>query len=783
MTDPTRKGRLAYREFTGLNAKRYTVQPPQIIPHRMAHAQYTGYEHLLQELEWHIPLTKPRQDYQTKFVLVGMGGIGKSEMVLQLIKKNRSTLDDRQWAVLWVDCSSTTTARADFKRISTQYEWAVMDSNIIVDVRDRLARLTTTALLVLDNCDDESVNYGAYIPDNLLVTVLLTTRLRAARKFASHDPQDPSKEHFMHLDGLDPGSATDLLMKVSATAQNDGQINAVAGNIVASLGFHPLAINVAGSAIHESIFSFEEYASALRGQLMGEDSLAQKVNVTFNVSARALAASTDKSAQDALRLLDVLAFVHHQGVSEDIFERAWKYEDTILSWFKEYEVDLFSWYDDHDEDVDGDKAITVLSPWHVANCRQFLGSHPPGRRMHAFRIARAHLVRLSLITVDAVTQSISLHLLISAWAKERLAHPYEAWLCAACVLVLSTQKTGAWESFSSRLYPHIETNFSTFTNMPLWQAAVRYRRQLCRIWHTYTGQLYLASSPLTIECLQRLVKQALALSDAGPAEGGLVEAQYLMGLVYMDNGQSGKALGPLRRVARLRQGLAEDDPNHLATQHALAEAYHNNGQVSQGVKLLEHVVRVEGQKLAEAHRGRLASQHELAYAYLADGQVTRAVELLEHVVQVEGKKLAEDHPKRLASQHQLAVAYLEDGQVAQAVELLEHVVRVREKVLAEDHPHRLVSQHEVARAYWSSDRYQEALDLIQHVVSVQSRTLSVDDPNRKMSVDMLGRIREEMGELELETGTDASVNASDESVSVHEEIRDATGGAEACSQD
>jgi len=50
--------------------------------------------------------------------------------------------------------------------------------------------------------------------------------------------------------------------------------------------------------------------------------------------------------------------------------------------------------------------------------------------------------------------------------------------------------------------------------------------------------------------------------------------------------------------------------------------------------------------MAEDHPDRLASQHALASAYEANGQVDEAVALLEHVVKVR-EKLAEDHPSRL----------------------------------------------------------------------------------------------------------------------------------------
>lgn len=89
--------------------------------------------------------------------------------------------------------------------------------------------------------------------------------------------------------------------------------------------------------------------------------------------------------------------------------------------------------------------------------------------------------------------------------------------------------------------------------------------------------------------------------------------------------------------------FAEDHPDRLASQHALALAYQANGQAKEAVELLEHVVAVEKEMLAD----RLASQHALALAYRANGQAKEAVELLEHVVVVEKEVLAEDHPDRL----------------------------------------------------------------------------------------------------------------------------------------
>ncbi|VTO90217.1 unnamed protein product [Fusarium graminearum] len=79
--------------------------------------------------------------------------------------------------------------------------------------------------------------------------------------------------------------------------------------------------------------------------------------------------------------------------------------------------------------------------------------------------------------------------------------------------------------------------------------------------------------------------------------------------------------------------------------------------VAEAVKLLKHVVAVRETTLAENHPDRLASQHALAGAYQANGQVAVAVKLLEHVASVQETTLAENHLSRLASQHALAGAY------------------------------------------------------------------------------------------------------------------------------
>ncbi|KAI7339299.1 hypothetical protein KC315_g1293 [Hortaea werneckii] len=128
-----------------------------------------------------------------------------------------------------------------------------------------------------------------------------------------------------------------------------------------------------------------------------------------------------------------------------------------------------------------------------------------------------------------------------------------------------------------------------------------------------------------------------------------------------------------------------------------------DGRIADAVRWLEMSLALRI-TLAEDHPYRLTSQHQLAQAYLDSGQVLKAVQLLEQVVAIRNRVLVEDHPNRLTSQYELARAYLISGQpwqVREAVRLLEHVVAVEEQVLAEGHPDRLASQKLLDKAHRS----------------------------------------------------------------------------------
>lgn len=578
---------------------------------------------------------------------------------------------------------------------------------------------------------------------------------------------------YLRMDGLDPASAIRLILEASGIPSEDDVTVQQAEQIADALDYHPLAIVVASSLIQSTVYSLKEYAEALKDRLIqrqlleteSEQATHRKVSTTFEMSASVLRelAATDPSAQEALALLDLLGCMHHQGISEDMFVRAWEYEDVTLSNF-----------------MIQDRWPQDLSKWHVDQARKYFPHATIDERKRKFRKARAHLVRLTLVKQDSEDNTTYMHSLVHLWARERLQNATNPWAAAASILALAAQGCQGWQPYSTQLSLHCEANF----RLRQQNASIPVKGEseaICRIYCNFAWQMIFSRHAQALDIVKGFLREVQSLSSTEVDDLLATEPSQVLDILSLRDGDFSQAVNVLEEVVSIRAKLADDCPLLLSSQCDLARAYLADGRIPQAIEILEHVVQTR-EKLPSNHPNRLASQSALASAYVKAGRLSQAIEILEHVVHIQ-EKLAADHPDRLVSQYQLALAYFEDRRISQAVEILEYVVQILEKLavghperlkyqhvlasgylkngrfsqaieilehvvhtkgkLAADHPHRLLSQHELARAYWHADRFAEAEKLMSYVVDVKQRKLPKGHPSRVRSETVLASIRED----------------------------------------
>ena len=632
--------------------------------------------------QYYIPLSKNRRCVERKALLdalkqtffdqgcqaaalVGLGGIGKTQVALQFAYWAKDSLPGH--SVFWVPAlsrASFDTAYAEIARVLRLQIPAGDDPKAAVK-----RHLDSTAagpwLLIVDNADDKDILFGAadraggisdYLPNSDDGFLLYTTRSReVATAVARRD--------VVHVDEMNATEATALL---TALVQDDLNADTAARNeLLEELTYLPLAITQAAAYMTTAEVSVPRYLELFRRPRQDKIVLLSRTfrdNTRYNETQHPVSTtwlvSFDRLREDganghAAQLLEFISCIEPKAIPRSILPEAETEEEMEFALSTLCGYAFLSRRDD-------DQTFDMHSLVHLAT-----------------EVWVEHCGRTAQARSDAVEQL-------------------------------------------NDVYPgdDMESRF-------LWQEYLPHASRLLRLSPDsperfqllyWVGRCLLEGGRTreSIRCLEQVYESRRRLPEDNFSR---LSTQHLLGMAYTSNGRLSEAVDLLKKTYDVRvRILPEDHINRLATQDRLAAAYLSTGQVAEAIELLRHAVKVRETR-DEDHPHRLISQSELASAYLVNGQVEEAIQMLEHLARVR-EALPEDHPQRLFTQQELGKAYLRTGRTETAVQLLEHVVRAMEGV-ARDHPRRLVSQYELAMAYLQIGRSGDAIQLLEHIVRVR----------------------------------------------------------------
>lgn len=321
-------------------------------------------------------------------------------------------------AVFWVDATSEASAQRSFQEIADKITQPApkfeTDAKRIEFVERKLKDWKAQFLMVLDNYDDPSAfknhKLSEFMPycgsGHFLVTSRISPLTQSLRKLCTF---------IIEVGGMEAEEAEELLVRKAFKKPPDpkSDYSYHARMIVERLGFHALAIDLSAAYILERekplsqfLPEFEkrkkeildvppddddwEYQKTLAGQ-GGAIKLA--VFTSWDLSYTLLQPESEKG-RAAAYLLNLLAFLYKQGISEELF---WN-QDKDLQW-DQYPDWLKLFLDDDDQ-------------WD----------------RHKFEDALKELRKLSLIAnytydmkmTEGKITGISLHPLVQDWIKIRL---------------------------------------------------------------------------------------------------------------------------------------------------------------------------------------------------------------------------------------------------------------------------------------------------------------------------------------------------------------------------
>ncbi|KAJ5938174.1 hypothetical protein N7454_004516 [Penicillium verhagenii] len=694
-----------------------------VIP-SLENRDFTGRESTLDELKEKLflePSTK-------KLALFGLGGIGKTQVALQLARWVRAHVPD--CSVLWAPALSLGSFEQACSQIAKELQIPLnADGESAMESVQRYLSSDKAGkwLFIVDNADDAEMLFDElyqYFPASNNGFTLLTTRSReAALSFAGRD--------IVELQKMTTEEGTAFLTRIIGEDLLCDQESTI--QLLEELNFLPLAIVQAAQYIHRNGGSVTRYLQLMHKTEKDRMRLASREfydSTRYRRTANAVATTwlisfeqIEGSDPFAADLLGFISYLEPKAIPRSILPTLYSEEEmdfsigTLCSYgFLTRRIDE-NMFDVHSlvqlstrmwiKDAQKTQQI-------IATLTRHIDKRFPSNEYTNRDIWRMYLPHALEILRREESQDLSERYTLLSKIGD-------------CLLADGRAKEAV----------------TIFRNVCVWKESYCDEEHPDRLVSQHDlASAYLSNGQIkqAMELLEHVVTVQERMLDKEHPDR--LASQYQLAGAYLSNGQIKQAMELLEYVVTVKERtLDEEHPSRLASQHELARAYQSNGQIKQAMELLEHVVAVRERTLDEEHPNQLASQHQLAGAYLSNGQIKQAMKLLEYVVTVKERTLDEEHPSRLASQHELARAYQSNGQIKQAMELLEHVVAVRERTLGEEHPNRLASQHLLAMAYRSNGQIKQAVELLEHVVAVQEKTLNEENSFRLASQRALQDMR------------------------------------------
>jgi tetratricopeptide (TPR) repeat protein len=559
-------------------------------------------------------------------------------------------------------------------------------------------------LWVVDDLPDglQAPQVQALLAPHPVAHTLLTTRSRRYGDLAE----------VVDLDVLPHEDALALLTRHRPARSNQEQADAAA--LVAELGYHALAVDVAGAALRTQIglASFAEFRAAVQDPSQDELELPGDLAPALPGGHQASIAATlgrsinrlDPPARDVLRLAAVVAAApvaltliaailqDADGLDEQAARRqATRGVGQAQTFSLASPTGLGA-------DPDATSEPTVEDGWvvHALVARTIRLTDPDQPRIRALQAtAVAVLTQALQVIVDPSAHS-SLRQIIPH-ARELARHP----TTTAEVELLS----------GVAHYDHARGDYG---------AAEQALRQVLEAYRRLLGPEH----PNTLASMHNLAMTLLALGDAA----GAAELHR-------------QVLDTRRRV------LEPEHPDMLLSMHNLAEALRVQGDAAGAADLLRPVVDVRRRVLGPEHPNTLVSMDNLAVTLVDLGDAAGAVELQRQVVDAYRRVLGPEHPDTLTAMDNLAVTLHVLGDAAGAADLLRPVLDARRRVLGPEHPATLRSMSNLAAALVDLGDAADAAELHRQVLDVRRRLLGPQHPHTLLSMDNLAMTLVALGHL------------------------------------
>ncbi|KAI2773039.1 hypothetical protein DTO027I6_5073 [Penicillium roqueforti] len=661
----------------------------------------------------------------SRIVIFGIGGVGKSRLVIEYCHQIRQESPDT-W-VFWVHASNAARCEESLRNLA--------DRAKIPGRQDRNSNIFQLFgnwlqdgkigkwILVLDNVDDHE-----------LLRKPLTTRTEAQAEPPRYAPTQPPLRylfassngsiivtsrnkgvalelagHEKHLIDIQPMNAAEALVLMRKKLDDFAETEELV-RLVKELEFMPLAIVQAASYIThrapqcsvlqylEKLQQGDRQAARLlnhEGKYIDRDWEAKNsILLTWQISFDHIR----RIRQSAADLLSLMSFFDRQGIPEGLLRVQDKTHNPLSS-----PQDIGNRSSDEDTDHSSEPDVDDDFESDIVILKDY-----------------------SFITSDKDSMVFTMHRLVQLavhiWLKNYGQE--EEWKERFIKNLCGEFPTGQYENWERcrSLFPHVR---SAVAHRPKSQDSLRN-------WATllYKGAWY------AMECGSISVAEDMAamsrkqrMKISGAEDKDTLDSTAMLAEVYQLEGQWEEAEQlQLQVMETSKTKFGAYYPDTLASMNNLASTLQNQGRWEEAEQLQLQVTEISKTKLGADHPNTLASMNNLASTLQNQGRWEEAEQLQLQVMETSKIKLGMDHPDTLLSMANLASTLWSQGRWKKAEQLQLQVMETRKTKLGADHPNTLMGMANLAFTWNSTGQHTKAIDLLRTCVLKEQRVLGPSHP-------------------------------------------------------
>ncbi|KAM6503313.1 hypothetical protein JOM56_000256 [Amanita muscaria] len=695
---PIVKGNYIKNVYTTSNASTAdkSARVPHILPLRPPSTLFTGRDRYLQVLNNYF--SRKRDSERKKFLLYGMGGIGKTQICLKFIEQYGET---RFSEIFWIDASSEHTIELCLRQIAQKHK---VDSTPSTESALQWISGRKNWLMVFDNADGGYHVVEKFIPLGNRGSILITSRDNGMARITSGTD-------FAEVTEMGEEEAIALLLE-SAKVDNKSMI--VAQKLVAALGYIPLAIDQAGAYVQSCDCGLDYYLELFfkhRAQLMsdkefhGASLYEYSTYGTWEISIEEIKhraeGESSLAAQSALILYNFFAFLHQDNISEEIFKNA------ALNFMSRK----------------GERTNGLPQSISLLDSKTLLLNDDGNWDALQFQAGIRVLLSFSLIRTHEMLYFV--HPLIQTWSRDRIPVENVSDCCkkSRALLACSFNYQDDYR-FYTLLASHIKTNgehaaqfmsddqyfddqndrfAAVFDTVGDWNQAEKLWKETLNARETWLGTDHLES----------------------------LDAMSYLANTYRKQGRWNEAEGLEVKVMETRKEiLGALHPDTLGAMGNLALTYRNQGKWSEAEGLQVKVMEAGKETLGALHPDRaLGEMGNLANTYRRQGKWNEAEGLQVKVMGARKEILGALHPDTLSAMGDLANTYSDQGKWNEAEGLEVKVMEARKEILGALHPATLSAMNNLALTYSEQGKWNEAEGLQVKVMEASKEILGALHPD------------------------------------------------------